>query len=291
MVTGFHDSSRQCGDMSKTSDNLGLPEETADLERLNNVCQKTNQRLVFEMFLIYTDEAGNTGFKADPDQPIHMICALIVPADCVPEINKAVTDVLRRFLPSHSLDAVEIHGCEIFGGKRQYKDVNPQLRIDLVHALVDTIIRHELRIGYAAVDKMRSKARRHPHELAFGLLAERLQEFLDKQQAIGLIIADENHEIQRPVIEAMRNYQNDGFAFGGPGKPMHRIIDTVHFIQSSDNRVLQLADLATFFLCKAQRIKDALEANPRGLKANENAVLDIADRLSDRLIFERIFPR
>lgn len=243
------------------------------------------------MYLIYTDEAGNTGFKADPDQPIHMICALIVPADRVPEINKAVTDVLRRFFPGQSLDAIEIHGCEIFGGKRQYKNVAPQIRIDLVHALVDTIIQHELRIGYAAVDKMRSLARRHPHELAFGLLAERLQAVLDTEEAIGLIIADENHEIQRPVIEAMRNYQNNGFNFGGPGKPMHRIIDTVHFIESSDNRVLQLADLATFFLCKAQRIKDALKANPRGLKANENAVLNIANRLSGRLVFDRIFPR
>jgi hypothetical protein len=243
------------------------------------------------MYLIYTDEAGNTGFKADPDQPIHMICALIVPADRVPEINKAVTDVLKRFIPDHPLEGIEIHGCEIYGGKRQYKDVSAQTRIDLVHALVDTIFHHELRIGYAAVDKMRSFARKHPHELAFGLLAERLQGLLDKEQAIGLIIADENHEIQRPVIEAMRDYQNDGFAFGGPGKPMNRIIDTVHFIQSSDNRVLQLADLATYFLCKAQRLRDTMETEQRRLKPNEIAALEIADRLSERLVFDRIFPR
>ena len=30
------------------------------------------------MKLIYLDEAGNTGSKADPDQPIHMIGSLIV---------------------------------------------------------------------------------------------------------------------------------------------------------------------------------------------------------------------
>lgn len=197
------------------------------------------------MFLIYTDEAGNTGCKKDRDQPIHMIGALIVHAEQVRPVNDAVSEILARFAPNSDLQALEIHGISFD----------------------------------------------HPHQLAFGFLAERLQSWLDEQESLGLIIANENHEVQQPVIQAMRDFQSIGWRFGGVGKPMKRIIDTVHFVRSIDNRVLQLADLVTYLLCKAQRLRDSITKQSRELKPSDELILRLDRKIRQRLVFSRIFPR
>lgn len=243
------------------------------------------------MYLVYTDEAGNTGLRKDPDQPIHMIGALIVEAAQVPAINEAVMAALCDVAPEVDVHEWEIHGAEIFSGKGRFKDLSPDQRIALANALLGLLEKHDVVVGYAAVDKLASKAKLHPHELAFGLLAERLQDWLNDRRSLGLIIADENHEVQKFVIAAMRRYQQAGWNFGRRGVPMNRIIDTVHFIQSIDNRVLQLADLATYFLCKAQRLRDDLALGRRAPRRVDDVIFSLDDTIRKSLAFSRLFPR
>lgn len=243
------------------------------------------------MFLIYTDESGNTGHKKDPDQPIHMIGALIVRAEQVRPINEAIVAILKHFALKTSVEEVEIHGVEIFAGKGPFRGVSVDDRIQLVDSLLAVIGNHDVHVGFGAVDKILSGASTHPHQIAFGLVAERLQDWLKEQDALGLIIADENHEVQQPVIRAMRKFQTVGWGFGGQGKPMSQIIDTVHFVRSVDNRVLQLADLATYVLCKAQRVKDTYRKERRELKPSEELLNRMDMTVRNRLIFSRVFPR
>lgn len=243
------------------------------------------------MYLVYTDEAGNTGLRKDPDQPIHMIGALIVDAAQVQAINEAVMAALCDIAPAEEVHEWEIHGAEIFSGKGRFRNVTPDNRIALVSALLGLLAKHDVMVGYAAVDKLASKAKLHPHELAFGLLAERLQDWLDERRSLGLIIADENHEVQKFVIAAMRRYQQAGWSFGGRGAPMNSIIDTVHFIQSVDNRVLQLADLTTYFLCKAQRLRDDLASQRRPPRRVDDVIFALDETIRNRLVFSRLFPR
>ncbi|TVR10098.1 MAG: DUF3800 domain-containing protein [Salinarimonadaceae bacterium] len=243
------------------------------------------------MYLVYTDEAGNTGLRKDPDQPIHMIGALIVEASQVQRINEDVVAAMREVAPEQEVHDWEIHGAEIFSGKGRFREVPPGRRIAPVKALLGLLTKHEAVVGYAAVDKFASKAKLHPHELAFGLLAERLQDWLDERQSLGLIIADENREVQKFVIAAMRRYQLAGWNFGGRGAPMSRIIDTVHFIQSVDNRVLQLADLATYFLCKAQRLRDDRALRHRAPRRVDDVIFALDETIRERLVFSRLFPR
>ena len=79
------------------------------------------------MKLIYIDEAGNTGAKADPDQPIHMIGALIVDQNQIRKIEiklRILAEICADLINASGhfvlVDQIEFHGSELYGGKKYF---------------------------------------------------------------------------------------------------------------------------------------------------------------------------
>ena len=88
------------------------------------------------MKLIYLDEAGNTGAKADPDQPIHMIGSLIVDQGQIRDIEQQLEGIAEQALlkmqggPIRPLaEGLEFHGADLFNGKKMFENVGPEIRI------------------------------------------------------------------------------------------------------------------------------------------------------------------
>ena len=258
------------------------------------------------MYLIYTDEAGNTGAHRDPDQPIHMIGAMLVEDDKVEAIARQFADVMAaRFPDIFWQKEFELHGSDVFGGSGLFKTVKPEVRIAACDDVFDILIREEIPIMWAAIDKLKSGASEHPHSLAFRLLAKRLDDFLRVKDSLGLIIADENKEMEQKVIDDLVRYKRTSAGWGYGSPKITKIIDSVHFVQSKNNPNIQIIDLVTYFLNKGLRIEgqiiaasttdglglsyeDHLKAHPP--KPAYQAVLRLCAKIRPQVVGTKRFP-
>jgi hypothetical protein len=65
------------------------------------------------MHLIYLDESGNTGNNlTDQNQPVFVLCALLVPESKWLEVEASLSATLNRFFPDRP-DTFEVHANEI----------------------------------------------------------------------------------------------------------------------------------------------------------------------------------
>lgn len=213
------------------------------------------------MKLIYIDEAGNTGDKADPDQPIHMLGALIVPEDQVRPAETAIRSVAKKYFGDAAVDpGVELHGHHIRGGKGAFRQMDVERRLELTKELLAIPGQHCIQFGYAAIDKakLRRLTSKHPHELAFMFLVERVQDILEREAQLGLLIADEQEEMEDRLIANLDVYKNHRTNWGYRPTAINNIVDSIHFVKSRNNWLIQLADVVTFVAARGLRTDNQL---------------------------------
>ena len=89
----------------------------------------------------------------------------------------------------------------------------------------------------------------HPHQLAFVYLVEQVERFLRAAGDYGLLVSDEEKEIEQQVIEDLFRYKQAGTSFGYKPIDLTRIVDNVHWVKSHHSRLLQLCDCCVY-LCQ-----------------------------------------
>lgn len=216
------------------------------------------------MKLIYLDEAGNTGSKADPDQPIHMIGSLIVDQAHVRFIEVRLNELAERCRTliraagrPEPTDPIEFHGADLFGGKGLFKPISPAARIALCEDIVAACRDGKAVFGHCAVDKMKLWGG-HPHMRCFQFTLERLQDHLSSKDELGLLIADEHRELEEEIIQNLAFSKEFTTGWGQRPTAIKNIIDTVHFVKSKHNRLVQACDVLTYFRLKGLRLSDKL---------------------------------
>ncbi len=206
------------------------------------------------MKLIYIDEAGNTGTKADPDQPIHMIGTLIVDQSQVRGIEVKLNEIAERCAVSitssgHkvSADAVEFHGTDLFGGNKVFRHMKPAERITVCGEIIAVCKAEKAIFGSCAIDKFKLWGG-HPHMRCFQFTLERVQDYLTVVNGLGLIVADEHRELEEEMIHDLAFSKRVSTGWGWRPTPITSIVDTVHFVKSRHNRLVQACDVLTYFL-------------------------------------------
>jgi hypothetical protein len=261
------------------------------------------------MYLIYVDEAGNTGLRKDPDQPIHMLGALLVEESKVEVLGQTMHEIGKRHFPLHTYQpGFELHGKDLFGGSGLFKGVDPAARIQACRDVIEALHTLEIDLMFTAVDKLKYLGGEHPHGLAFKFLIERVQEYLYRKSALGLLIADENQEMEQKLIGDLVKAKEIGTNWGYRPTTITNIIDSVHFVQSVNNNNIQCIDVVTYFLNKGRRIRENLLAQfikdgtstgtgmyfPQYLEATlkpaEKVVTDLHGRACLRLVASKIWP-
>ena len=153
------------------------------------------------MKFIYLDEAGNTGRKLDPDQPHHLIAAVLVDAVQVPEVERIMRGLAAKHCGHDGLvGEIEFHGYEIRAGRGAFKGMVVERRIDVMRDIVHIIQAQKLAVGYVSIDKHKTWSSKHPHEFAFMFLVERIQDVLKSENLLGLIVADEHKDVEQTYI-------------------------------------------------------------------------------------------
>jgi hypothetical protein len=210
--------------------------------------------------LIYIDEAGNTGSHADPDQPIHMIGALIVDQARIRSIEVRLNGLAEKAASlsgaaGHPVTAgnVEFHGADMFGGKKIFARLTPTERVAMCSDVISACRDGDAVFGYCAVDKLKSQSG-HPHMRCFQFMLERVQDYLSLSGDLGLIVADEHRELEEDIIQDLAFSKEFSTTWGYRPTPIINIVDTVHFVKSRHNRLVQACDVLTYFRLKKLRL-------------------------------------
>lgn len=213
------------------------------------------------MKLFYIDESGNTGTRSDDImQPYHLIAALAVDDVNVRAIENDVRTLgLKHFGEVSRNTDFEFHGYEIHKGKgRYFSKLKVEQRIEVMDDLLSVIKSYGLQIIYTVINKQATKAKLHPHQLAFLFLIERIEDYLIKENSLGLLVADENRDIEQRLIDDLERFKTIDTGFGYRPTKIDHIIDSLHFVKSHNNHLIQLADIVAYILLRYKRVKEEL---------------------------------
>ena len=198
------------------------------------------------MHLIYFDEN-----KYSEDNPFFNIGGILVPEDKVLELDKTLTQIQFNFFGSSSLVAAhEIHGKEMFHGKGPFKGRKLVERVEVFKNLAEFLVESEIPIRLVRIDVKHHRQRyKYPtpeYRLGLMLFLERACDYLDKVDDLGVVFGDyEKDEAARSVVD-FSEYKTAGGTPMYSGRPLSRLVDTVHFARSHHSRFLQLADVVVY---------------------------------------------
>ena len=198
------------------------------------------------MHLVYIDEVKHD----PPTQPYHWLGALAIPEATIQATDGAIAGIAEEFFGTSILDqANEFHAKDILHGKGPYKRRAIQERVDLFKLLLDIvgspdIGRIEIRLEPAKM------VAGHYQDMAFMFLVEKVEEYMRQSESIALLIADEDRELGGINVASLSAYRatRTHYTFG---KPIRRIVDTIHHTKSHHSRLLQLADIYVYTLAMA----------------------------------------
>lgn len=166
--------------------------------------------------------------------------------------------------------------------------MRPADRVALYGELLALFEKHSASLIWVCIDKPRLARRyatpMHPHKLAFIFMMEQVEKFLRRHREFGLIVSDEEKEMESQVIEDLSRYKEMGTSFGYDPVDLTHIVDNVHWVRSHNSRLMQLADLCAYLCQRQMRDKDSTSASA-------NAVRSLWQGVSGRVWSEKIFPR
>jgi hypothetical protein len=234
------------------------------------------------MHLVYFDESGNSGNNLnDPDQPIFVLGALIVPETCWQSVEDELEQAVARHFPGLAAAGEEIHSGDLRGSRGCFKGVPVAQRVTLRDAWLEVARAHDLKFVYRSIEKKRYQKWMHetfgvgiainPHVAAFPLVAQVVNRHLAQLQARGMFISDENKEIVRDVEKSIRLLR----LASGPLR-LSMIIEKGFFIDSAKSRILQLCDMCVLHARKKEEIEAGAAIKPfdvEGIRLIEPLIL------------------
>jgi hypothetical protein len=225
------------------------------------------------MYLVFLDGSGNTGLNlTEPTSPVYLLMGLIAHGNGVRAIESAMNDVLAlRFGAATRAPGFECKGSNLYRGDGPCAAMAPEERIALYADLVDLIGRFGVHLVWQAIDKPLLAARyrepMHPHKLAFIYLVEQVELFLRRQRAFGLIVSDEEKEVEQQLVEDLSRYKETGTSFGHTPRELRSIVDNVHWVKSHNSRLMQLSDCCAYLCQRNLRDRDKRTASARAVQA------------------------
>ena len=233
------------------------------------------------MQLIYFDESGNTGNNlSDPNQPIFVLAAMIVPVGVWQSLESKLNDSFRQHFPSLYADGVEVHATNIVSGRNEFKGLPLDKRIEFRDEWMNIGKDMNLKVCYQRVFK---QAYSHwqiatfgrgvyinPQISAFALLATELDSYLDDEGELGMFIFDDNKEVTKDIEKSLRVLRATD-----KDVKIKNVIEKGFFIDSGKSRLLQLCDLFVF----AARKKEESKAFGTNLKHPMKSAIPILDTM------------
>jgi hypothetical protein len=240
------------------------------------------------MYLVFLDGSGNTGLNlSHPTSTVYLLMALAVHGRAARGLEDAMTAVLeRRFGPESRAPRFECKGSDLYRGQGPCAALPPAERVAIYAELMGLLAKHGAELIWVAIDKQRLAARyphpMHPHKLAF-ILAEEVERFLRRRREFGLLVSDEEKEVEQQLMEDLSRYKEAGTSFGYRAEDLHHVVDNVHWVKSHNSRLLQLSDCCAYLCQRYHRDRGKTSATAR-------AVQELWEGVAGRVWRGRVWP-
>jgi hypothetical protein len=202
--------------------------------------------------LLYLDESGKSG-ATDFTQPWYVLGGLIIPEEKWKAVEGDLNSAIDEVVPSPRPDDWELHMSLIAHRKKYFSQMSPEDRFALVDAVFDVMDWHDLKLIFVAIDKEKHQdkyAHPDPVELvAYMFMLERFNYCVGRQGAIGLVVADEQKEVELSTRKAHSRYRKDGTGMS----QIDHVIETPFFTPSHWSRPLQMIDVAAYYVARHLR--------------------------------------
>ena len=198
------------------------------------------------MWLAYVDESFNDTY--------HYVAALLLEDDKVNAAQSSLRDVVVKAAGAYGIqEEAELHGYDVFHGVGGFAAMHgtPRARVAVYRDVCRALVAADCWLIFRGVHNSRLEARyvsaQHPQRVVMTHLIERIDSFckVRGEKTLALIVADEHRETQRTLLRSLVVYQELG-TWGYLGKRITRVIDTIHFVDSQTNRLVQGADMVSF---------------------------------------------
>jgi hypothetical protein len=236
------------------------------------------------MHLIYLDESGNSGMNLnDAQQPVFVLCGLIVPEHKWLGLERELLASLRRHFPEFP-DSHEVHATDIRSGRGYFKGVDIGKRIAFRDEWLALADRHGCKLIYRAIVKKSfqkwllreygSGVQINPYVAAFALVSQVINDYLRRLSppGLGVLISDENKEVISEVEKSIRLLRNHAGQLR-----LGQIVEKGFFIDSRTSLPLQLCDLCAL----AIRKKEEAKIGP-AIKPVDKTAIPFVDKLVHR---------
>lgn len=234
------------------------------------------------MRAIYIDESGR-------DNSFYFFGGLVVDSDSLTHIDEqmeALATMLSRTLPGFA-SGTEFHAVEMFQGTGAWKKIPTVWRVRACTIISSILAGSGAQFVFRGINiSAHHKNYRTPyptHLLALAQLLESLDNHLLRRCGAdtGIVLADEHHTAtdSRRNLAQFKYTQVPGYV----SHPLRQIQDTLYFGPSHASRLLQAADVATYFLNRDRTMRESTA----GAAA---AVSKIAAKIRFITVTEAVWP-
>jgi hypothetical protein len=241
------------------------------------------------MYMVFLDGSGNTGLNlSHPTSTVYLLMALAVHGRAARRLEDAMAGVLdRRFGAASRAPGFECKGSDLYRGEGACAALPPAERVAIYAELVELVAAHGAELIWVGIDKPRLAARypnpMHPHKLSFIYLVEEVERFLRRRREYGLLVSDEEKEVEQQLVEDLSRYKEAGTDFGYRTEDLRQIVDNVHWVKSHNSRLLQLCDCCAYLCQRYHRDRGKTSATAR-------AVRELWERVAGRVWRGRMWP-
>ncbi|MCZ8203109.1 DUF3800 domain-containing protein [Gemmatimonas sp.] len=250
------------------------------------------------MILFHIDDSGNTGAKLDHDvEPIHWLVAVGIDESLVRDVDRGIYLTCCRHFGTSATSHMdfEVKGSELFSGRGCAQGMAPAGRIACYEELLSLLAPYHARIFSRGINKRGLAIRQartglapgHPYDRGFQYLVERINDWLASPtvSALGLIVADEQQEVERRMIHQFNQWTHIGTTTGYRAREITHLLPSLHYVRSVDSRLVQMADCVAFLRNRVAKIN----GNPK--TASDREVLRLwTTHCAPLVVDDRVWP-
>ncbi|OUD12660.1 DUF3800 domain-containing protein [Thioflexithrix psekupsensis] len=205
------------------------------------------------MYLLYADESGSSGGS---DQE-HFVLAGVTVFEREAHWLSLKLDKIAAQFDSQAPHSVELHGSPMLTGKKFWRNVPKNKRIDAIKDALRLIDGQHQRI-IASVVRKAAISPEDPVSVTFQQLITRFDHYLARQYKYygdpqrGLVIFDKSPK-EAPIQALATEFKFDGHEWG----TLRNMADVPVFVDSRATRLIQLADLVAYAIFRKYEENDS----------------------------------
>ena len=199
------------------------------------------------MYVIYLDESGiPSGWN---NQNHFVIGGIAIHEGQISRMSKVLDDVQSAFFPSISVP-LKFHAVEINSGHGRFRPIGKDIRQNIMEAVYDEIAKTAYPNAVLFATVMHISSVSNPDQSlrdTFQDIVQRVNTFLLRlykqgNPQKGRLVIDRSQSTENRYRTLTSDFRTQGTEYGYLGN----IVDIPYFSQSSDTRLLQLADFCAY---------------------------------------------